>query len=280
MPTLRIEKNRNYTVMSNFHLRDKRLKLKTIGLLSIMLSLPDNWDFSANGLVQICGDGRTAVNAAIHQLEVFGYLTRNYTRDENGQWADIEYIVREIPLEEVPITENRISDNQTQINTDLNKYGIAASSAREENRKSTSGEDQESTSQPLTEGERNLSPSCAAPPLRDPDYAEVSAEYQRNFALQPMGVVSDIISDCISKSCKEAVIYAIHEAKAAMPKKPYRYMEKVVHSMIASGVTDAAGVEAYKARHQAAGGQTPRRQSKMDIFAEVAARFEKEDGHV
>lgn len=244
MPTLRIEKNRNYTVMSNHHLRDKRLKLKTVGLLSIMLSLPDNWDFSANGLVQICGDGRTAVNSAIHELEIYGYLTRSYTRGENGQWADIEYIVREIPLAEVPITENRISDNQTQINTNRNKYlnddGYADCFP------DYGIENEESSPSPTKEKESLY----GGAPLRDPDYAEVSAEYQRNFGLQPMGIISDILGDGIKDTCKEAVIYAIHSAKAAMAKNPYRYAEKVIHSMIAAGVTTPEGVEAYKTAHE------------------------------
>ncbi len=275
MPTLRIEKNRNYTVMSNFHLRDKRLKLKTIGLLSIMLSLPEDWNFSAEGLTRICNDGISSVTSALQELEIYGYLTRNKRRGTDGTWSDIEYILREYPIAENPRT-----DNQGEINTNLIIKEKDDECAREENRKSTSGKDQESTSQPLTEGERNLSPSCAAPPLRDPDYAEVSAEYQRNFVLQPMGVVSDILNECIKSTCKEAVIYAIHAAKESEARMPHRYVEKTIHSMIASGVTDAAGVEAYKARHQAAGGQTPRRQSKTDIFDELRARYEKEDGHV
>lgn len=271
MPTLRIEKNRNYTVMSNHHLRDKRLKLKSVGLLSIMLSLPDNWDFSANGLVQICGDGRTAVNSAIHELEIYGYLTRNYIRGENGQWSDIEYVVREIPLVEVPITENRISENQTQINTNLNKYRM--NDGREVSF-SESGNEIPSSST-LTEGERNPSPSCGAPPHRDPAYAEVSAEYQRNFGLQPMGIISDIISDGLSGTCKEAVIYAIHASKAAGARNPYRYMEKVIHSMIAAGVKDAAGVEAYRQAQDTARSSNAKAVKRAMTFEEVAAAMER-----
>lgn len=273
MPTLRIEKNRNYTVMSNYHLRDKRLKLKTIGLMSIMLSLPEDWDFSVKGLSTICNDGRTSVEAALKELEVYGYLTRNYLRAENGSWADIEYILREYP-----IAENPISADLHQINTDLNKYRMEDGETRAKFRKPESG--YVSSSQTLTEGERNPSPSCGAPPPRDPAYAEVSAEYQRNFGLQPMGVISDILSDGIKDTCKEAVIYAIHSAKAAMAKNPYRYAEKVIHSMIAAGVVDAAGVEAYKAAHETCTvNKAPARKGKTldELLAEAEA---EENGNV
>lgn len=236
MPTLRIEKNRNYTVMSNYHLRDKRLKLKTIGLMSLMLSLPDDWDFSAEGLTRICNDGSSAVKSALVELEIYGYLTRNKSRGPDGKWTDIEYILREYPVVENPTVDNRI-----EINTNLQNKDIDDGWEDEKNRKPTSG-----SPSPTKEKESLY----GGAPLRDPDYAEVSAEYQRNFGLQPMGIISDILSDGIKDTCKEAVIYAIHSAKAAMAKNPYRYAEKVIHSMIAAGVTTPEGVEAYKTAHE------------------------------
>lgn len=130
-----------------------------------------------------------------------------------------------------------------------NEDGYAREEPESENL--ITAENEDSSPSILTEGENNPSPSCGTPPpLRDPDYAEVSAEYQRNFGLQPMGIISDILGDGIKDTCKEAVIYAIHSAKAAMAKNPYRYAEKVIHSMIAAGVTTPEGVEAYKAAHE------------------------------
>ena len=137
-----------------------------------------------------------------------------------------------------------------------------------------------SSSPTLTEGEHIPSPSCGAPPPRDPAYAEVSAEYHKNFGLQPMGVVSDILSYGIKNTCKEAVIYAIHSAKAAMAKSPYRYAEKVIHSMIAAGVRDAQGVEAYKATHETSTAtRAPARKGKTldELLAEAEA---EENGNV
>lgn len=97
MSVFRIEKNRNYTAMSNYHLRDTRLSLRTIGLLSIMLSLPENWDYSQEGLAKICKDGITSIKSAIQELEEFGYLERKRERDERGMLAGMIYCVYEVP---------------------------------------------------------------------------------------------------------------------------------------------------------------------------------------
>ena len=73
MSVVRINKNKNYTVMSNYHLRDKNMSLKAIGLLSKMLSLPDDWDYSISGLVSICKENETAIKNTLKELEKFGY---------------------------------------------------------------------------------------------------------------------------------------------------------------------------------------------------------------
>jgi hypothetical protein len=249
MPTLRIEKNRNYTVMSNYHLRDKRLKLKTIGLMSLMLSLPEDWEFSEMGLTTICNDGITAIKAALHELEIYGYLTRSYIRGENGRYTNIEYILREYPM-----LENPISVNHIEINKDLTKY-----------RKD--------------DGECGFPDSGKDFPLRDPAYAEVSAEYQRNFGYQPMGIVSDILGDGIRDTCKEAVIYAIHTAKEAMAKNPYRYAEKVILSLIEAGVTDAEKLEAYK-ESRSPSSQTKKAKTFVEIAAELDAQEAEQNGRL
>lgn len=97
MSTFRIEKNKNYTVMSNYHLQDMNLSLKAIGLLSKMLSLPDNWDYSQAGLAAICKDGEDAIRSALKELEKNGYLVRERTRDENGRMGGMLYHVYEAP---------------------------------------------------------------------------------------------------------------------------------------------------------------------------------------
>lgn len=95
--TFRVEKNKNYTVMSNHHLRNRNLSLKAKGLLSIMLSLPDNWDYTLEGLTKICVEGKDAVRKALHELEYEGYLEREQTRGTHGFFGNIEYTIYEVP---------------------------------------------------------------------------------------------------------------------------------------------------------------------------------------
>ena len=76
MAVFRIEKTRDYTVMSNYHLRDRSLSLKAKGLLSLMLSLPEDWDYTMKGLARICKDGIDSISGGIRELEAHGYLVR------------------------------------------------------------------------------------------------------------------------------------------------------------------------------------------------------------
>ena len=91
MAVFRIEKTRDYTVMSNYHLRDMSLSLKAKGLLSLMLSLPENWDYTMKGLARICKDGIDSISGGIRELEAHGYLIRSRVRSANGQLGSIEY---------------------------------------------------------------------------------------------------------------------------------------------------------------------------------------------
>ena len=97
MAVFRIEKTRDYTVMSNYHLRDMSLSLKAKGLLSLMLSLPENWDYTMKGLARICKDGIDSISGGIRELEAHGYLIRARVRGANGQLGSIEYTILEEP---------------------------------------------------------------------------------------------------------------------------------------------------------------------------------------
>lgn len=131
MGIIRVEKSKNYTIMSNYHLRDKSLSLKAKGLLSLMLSLPDDWDYSVAGLVTQVKEERTAVSSAINELIEHGYMTREVIR-ENGRISDWNYTVYEMPTESVLpsenlIVENLMLENHTQLNTDNNQIKIQKS---------------------------------------------------------------------------------------------------------------------------------------------------------
>ena len=97
MAVFRVEKTKDFTVMSNHYLRNVSLSLKAKGLLSLMLSLPDNWDYTTKGLAHICKDGVDSISSAIKELEKQGYLTRRRLRDYHGRLGDIEYVIHEKP---------------------------------------------------------------------------------------------------------------------------------------------------------------------------------------
>ena len=123
MAIFRIEKNKNYTTMSNYHLQDKDLSLKAKGLLSLMLSLPENWDYSVAGLKSICRESINTINSVLHELEKYNYLARNRVY-ANGKIVDWEYCIYEKPnlhlknedIENEDI-ENLDIENEEQLNT-------------------------------------------------------------------------------------------------------------------------------------------------------------------
>ena len=141
MAVCRVEKNKNYTTMSNYHLRDPNLSNKARGLLSTMLSLPDNWDYTTRGLAKICKDGVDGITAQLKELEQYGYLARQRIRDYSGRIVDMEYIIYERPNTALPDTEKPDMDKPdmalpgletpAQINTDkrntdeLHKYALS-----------------------------------------------------------------------------------------------------------------------------------------------------------
>lgn len=105
MAVYRVEKNKNYTTMANYHLRDHNLSNKARGLLSTMLSLPDEWDYTTRGLARICKDGVDGITAQLKELEQCGYLIRHRIRDSGGRITDMEYIIYEKPHPLSPDTE-------------------------------------------------------------------------------------------------------------------------------------------------------------------------------
>lgn len=123
MPVFRVERNKGYTVMSNHHLRNKDLSLKAKGLLSQILSLPEDWDYTLSGLCYINRESKDAIRSAVNELERAGYIERHQTTDEGGKFSNNEYIIHEQPTSlppssENPTTKKPTSENPTQINKD------------------------------------------------------------------------------------------------------------------------------------------------------------------
>ena len=97
MAVFRTEKNSDFTTMSNYHFKDKRLSMKAKGLLSMMLSFPDDWQYSLNGLAAASKESLTSIRAMVQELEDNGYLVRRCLRNERGRLASIAYDIYEMP---------------------------------------------------------------------------------------------------------------------------------------------------------------------------------------
>lgn len=149
MAVFRIEKTRDYTVMSNHHLKDRTLTLKSKGLLSMMLSLPDEWNYTTRGLAAICREGVDSIGAALKELENHGYIRRTQLRDEKGKITDTEYVIYEMPQCEpssspgtplpgtakpytenpdmgIPDTAEPCTENPAQLNTNQPKTDLSS----------------------------------------------------------------------------------------------------------------------------------------------------------
>ena len=138
MAVFRVEKNKGYTVMSNHHLRNKELTLKAKGLLSQMLSLPENWDYTLAGLSHINKESIDAIRTAVLELEKAGYIERSQGRDKKGKMTAITYTIYEQPQSPVlenptsdkptlekPKTDNPTSENPMQLNKDIQKTDLS-----------------------------------------------------------------------------------------------------------------------------------------------------------
>ena len=126
MAVFRINKNKDYTIMGKYHLREKNMSLKAKGLLSVMLSLPDDWDYSVEGLVSICEESKTSIQAILKELEDNKYLVRKRLQNDKGQFI-YEYNIYEKPYTEepwmdYPCTDYPCTENKPQLNNNkLNK---------------------------------------------------------------------------------------------------------------------------------------------------------------
>lgn len=127
MAVIRVEKTQNYTVMSNHHLRNMNLSLKAKGLVSLMLSLPPEWDYSVAGLVSICKESHTSVRSALKELEEQNYLIRERKNSEKGYFV-YEYTLYEIPEPYTGIQHTVKRDagvGHTENRTQLNKEKLS-----------------------------------------------------------------------------------------------------------------------------------------------------------
>lgn len=128
MAVIRVERKRDYTVMSNHHLKNEGLSLRAKGLLSMILSLPDSWNYSTRGLASICKEGVDAIGKTLRELESAGYIIRNQLRGSNGRITDTEYVIYEQPQDRPdmpppdtasPDTERPYLDSPDMVSPDM-----------------------------------------------------------------------------------------------------------------------------------------------------------------
>ncbi len=166
MAVFRVEKNRGYTVMSNHHLRNKDLSLKAKGLLSQMLSLPEDWDFTLKGLSLINREQIDAIRAAIRELEQAGYIVRSRERDSQGRLRGADYVIYEQPqpVPDSPTLENPMLDNPTQEKPTLGKPTQLNKDISSKEKSITDGSNTDSI--PILFPPSPLGEEAAAPPER------------------------------------------------------------------------------------------------------------------
>ena len=126
MAVYRVQRTRDYTVMSNYHLKDKGLTLKSKGLLSMILSLPEEWNYTTRGLASICKEGVDAIGSALKELETAGYIVRRQLRGANGRITDTEYIIYEQPQPKIldmlpPDVVSPDTENPDMVRPDMEK---------------------------------------------------------------------------------------------------------------------------------------------------------------
>lgn len=124
---VRIHKNTGYTIMSNIHLKDMELSLKSKGLLSFMLSLPPNWDFSVEGLTKVVKEGYDAIDSAIKELIRHNYIFREESRQEKGRFKYIYHIFENpeenyFKMQNPPVGEKQVPDEQVPEKPEQNRY--------------------------------------------------------------------------------------------------------------------------------------------------------------
>ena len=188
MAVFRVERNTGYTVMSNHHLRNKELSLKAKGLLSQMLSLPEDWDYTLSGLSYINRESIDAIRTAVWELEKAGYITRRQGRDEKGKMTAIEYTIYEQPQPpelDCPVLENPTADNPTTENPtsenpmQLNKDKLITEKQKKEGLNTDSIPIHSPNPLPLDEDE-----AAAPPPERTGSRKETAYQIYRDLILE------------------------------------------------------------------------------------------------
>lgn len=245
MATIRIEKSKNFSIVSNELLRDKRLSLRTRGLLVFCLSLADTWEYSVKGLAAATGESEGKISLCLKELEKYGYLTRERTRNAKGQLEGVAYTLWEKPQDhdekkpnvekpildnpvlEKPVQEKPNVENRGQINTNKNNNKYKYNNKTEEELKGSSG----SSVVPARAREQTPDPE-AVNRLKSGEAAEALVLWQNNF-----GTLSPLLTDnIVDLVCSVGIVAFKTAVERAIlrNKRGFNYVRTVAEG-IASG---------------------------------------------
>ena len=172
MAVFRVERTRDYTVMSNHHLKNRSLSLKAKGLLSVMLSLPDEWDYTLRGLAAISREGVDAIREAIRELEDAGYIVRSRGRNEKGQLSGTEYVIYEHPQQSADAPVLDIPTQEKSVVVDKSKEELKTTKPLDFNTSKTISEPYEASGgsgkTPMWENPTLENPTLEKPTLENP----------------------------------------------------------------------------------------------------------------
>lgn len=234
MSIFRIEKSKNYTAMSNYHFQDMNLSLKAVGLLSKMLSLPDNWDYSQAGLARICKDGEDSIASALKELEKCGYLVRERTRDANGRMSSMVYHVYEIPKHLIDQGVNAAPP----VRKSSKKGGVSSTKTHTEEEGDPQSPPQPDL--PRRENPGMVNPVVDNPPVGFPEQAFPGQEFPEQVAPivgnQPQS--SNNIINTIQASTYEQNTYQENTKKSINSIYQPIYVDQESASEIAASVSD------------------------------------------
>ena len=206
----RVEKTANYTVMSNTHLKDRRLSYKSKGLLSVILSLPPEWAYTITGLSIIAADGVDSVKTAIRELEKYGYVTRRQLRDERGRMAQNEYLVYENPTdnpdfvpEETAETAEENQPSRSAKNPHMAHFSVSPSA---ENPRAVTPQTEEPETDTFIKLNKkilntNTSIHSFSPATQSEERSEPREKHSKNISLSSVGereLYTEIICDNIN----------------------------------------------------------------------------------
>lgn len=167
MAIIRVEKTKDYTTMSNHHFKEKDMSLKAKGLLSMILSLPEDWDYTLGGLALLCRDGKDSVRTALNELMEFGYVETARVRDEHGKLRGMEYVVYERPASKEPVPELPASEEPVPEESTLEEP-MAEESVPEESAPQELASEEPTLEKPILEKSTLENPTLEKPTLENP----------------------------------------------------------------------------------------------------------------